>query len=132
LEKLAPPGPKGEKGDTGPPGEPYPGFQTDYDFQSGTWNTIKTWTGSASKYTELFSVPSRQMKISWDLNPSQKGIFYLYLHEQGGEFFEAYWQQIQTEPKGDTMAYVDPGAYYLYIETFQCEYSITVEVYVPP
>jgi len=135
IGETGPPGPKGEKGDTGPqgpPGEPYPGFELEYDFINGQWNEIATWTGSASRTTELFSVPSLQIRITWDLDAGQISGFYIYLYEQGDAYPTDSWLDVSAQPQGETMAYINPGAYYLDFDLVNCDYTVTVEVYVSP
>ena len=123
---------QGPTGSQGPPGEPFAGFAIDSDFNSGAWNTIKTWTGSASRNTELFTVPSQQIKISWNLNTQQYSHFTIWLYKQGDDYHTDSWLSVDEQPQGETMAYVDPGVYYLELSVSDCVYSLTVEVYVPP
>jgi len=132
IGETGPPGPKGEKGDTGPKGEPYPGFELEYDFINGQWNEIATWTGSASRTTELFSVPSLQIRITWDVDAGPISVFVIYLYEQGDTYPTDSWVDVSTQPQGETMAYINPGAYYLDFDVINCDYTVTVEVYVPP
>jgi len=153
IGETGPPGPKGEKGEAGPqgltglqgpqgstgpegpqgpPGEPYPGFELEYDFINGQWNEIATWTGSASRTTELFSVPSLQIRITWDLDTGEISAFYISLYEQGDAYPTDSWLDVSAQPQGETMAYINPGAYYLDFDVINCDYTVTVEVYVPP
>ena len=127
------PGPKGEQGPQGPQGEPYSGLVLEYDFINGQWNEIKSWTGSASRNTELFVVPAQQIRITWDLNFTYEyPTFQIGLRELNGTFWTEYWMALTNQPQGETMAYIDPGTYYLVFEVYKCSYNVTVEVYVPP
>lgn len=128
-------GSQGIQGPTGPqglPGDPFEGFEIDYDYTTGIWNTIKTWTGSASRSTELFSVPSQQIKITWDLTVGEWSSFTMYIYEQGAIGYTDAWLWIEDQPQGETMAYLVPGTYYLDFNVNNCPYEVTVEVYVPP
>ena len=104
----------------------------EYDFINGQWNTIKTWVGSADRFTELFSVPSQQIRISWDLNTQQYSHFTIWLYKQGDTYYTEGWLSVDEQPQGETMAYVEPGIYYLEFSVSDCVYSVTVEVYIPP
>ncbi|NVM55603.1 MAG: hypothetical protein HWN66_17985 [Candidatus Helarchaeota archaeon] len=126
-----PPGPQGEEGPQGPPGEPYAGFTLEYDFINGQWNKIATFTGSADRITELFAIPSQQIRISWDLNVGQYGTFYISLYEFGDSYPVGSWHA-SDQPNGDTMAYISPGTYYLEFTVLDTSYDVTIEVYVPP
>ena len=125
-------GPQGPIGPQGPPGEPYSGFELEYGFINGQWNEIATWTGSASRTTELFSVPSLQIRITWDVDAGPISVFVVYLYKQGDTYPTDSWVDISTQPQGETMAYINPGAYYLDFDVIKCDYTVTVEVYVPP
>ena len=109
---------QGPAGPQGPPGEPYSGYELEYDFIKGQWNEIATWTGSSDKITELFIVPSLQIRISWDLNYGSR-YFYLHLYDQDTRHVEG-WGDLENQPQGETMAYVDPGAYYFSFSVIDC------------
>lgn len=125
-------GPPGPEGPQGLPGEPYTGFELEYDFVNGQWNEIASWTGSASRTTELFLVPSQQIRITWDLDTGQISGFYISLYEQGDAYPTDSWSDVSAQPQGETMAYINPGVYYLDFGVVNCDYTVTVEVYVPP
>lgn len=121
---------QGPTGPQGPPGEPFEGYEMDYDYTAGTWNSLKTWTGSADRNTELFEIPSQQVRISWDLSLGQYSTFWIHLRSQSGGA-SGTWHA-SDQPIGDTMAYIDPGHYYLEFSVMDTYYEITIEVYVPP
>lgn len=128
-------GPRGLQGPEGPqgvPGESYAGFMLNYDFINGQWNEVATWSGSADRITELFEVPSQQMRVTWDLDTEQYSSFSIQIKEQGDDYYTYFWTSLDAQPQGESMAYVDPGVYYLELGVYNCEYTITVEVYVPP
>jgi hypothetical protein len=104
----------------------------DYDFINGQWNEIATWSGSADRITELFEVPSEQMKVTWNLNAEQYSSFSVQIKEQGDAYYTYFWTSLEDQPQGESMAYVGPGIYYLELGVYNCDYTITVEVYVPP
>ena len=122
---------QGSVGPQGPPGDPYSGYELETDLKTGQWNQIASWRGSSDKTTELFSVPAQQIRITWDLNSGSR-YFYITLHAQGADYLTDGWSDLAEQPQGDTMAYVDPGVYYLEFSVMDCTYSVTVEVYVPP
>ena len=125
-------GPPGEQGPQGPPGELLQGYEWEYDYIRGEWNTIKTWTGAAQRTTELFAIPSHQIRISWNLVPGQISLFAIQLYKQGDEYPMSTWMELEEQPLGETMAYVLPGHYYLHFTLMDCEYNVTVDVYIPP
>lgn len=127
-------GPPGSEGPQGPPGEPYTGFEIEYDFVRGQWNKIATWAGSADRTTELFAVPASQIRISWDLEYvyDDDPQFSIWLYELGNDIWIGSWIALINQPQGETMAYISPGTHYLDFTVYLCNYTVTVEVYVPP
>lgn len=123
---------QGPAGPKGSPGEPFAGYEMDFDYITGTWNTLKTWTGAAQRTTELFAIPSYQIRISWNLVPGQISLFAIQLYKQGDKYPMSTWMELEEQPLGETMAYVLPGHYYLHFTLMDCEYNVTVDVYVPP
>jgi len=124
---------QGPQGPQGPQGEPYSGLVLEYDFINGQWNEIASWSGSASRITELFVVPAQQIRITWDLNFTYDyPTFQIGLRELDDTFWTEFWMALTDQPQGETMAYISPGTYYLYFEVYKCSYNVTVEVYVPP
>jgi len=128
-----PAGPEGLPGPEGPPGEPYTGFVLDYDFINGQWNEIASFTGSVSRNTELFVIPAQQIRISWNLEDIYDYTsFHMELYELGDVIFTDFWMALNNQPQGNTMVYLTPGTYYLDFSVYLCDYTVTVEVYIPP
>ena len=126
-------GPSGPTGPQGPQGEPYSGFELPYDLINGQWNEIASWTGSASRITDLFVVPAQQIRIKWDLNVTYDlPMFHIELWELGDTLWTEYFTALTDQPQGETMAYITPGTYYLKFHVLMTSYNITVEVYAPP
>jgi len=115
---------EGPRGEEGPPGDPFEGYLLPIEYTSGSWNTIKTWIGSADRVTELFSAPTSQLRIKWDLDTSENSLFYMYLYGDGDSYSTQAWT-------AETMAYVDPGVYYFEFSVSSVGYQISVDVYIP-
>lgn len=150
IGETGPPGPKGEKGDTGlqgpqgeagspgtkgekgdigpqgPPGESY-SYEEFLEYISEELETVKTWTGSADRKTELFYIPVNQIKISWDLDTDQYSSFTIWLYEEGDEYYTDGWLSLDAQPQGETYAYIAPGYYYLEFSVYGCQYTVTIE-----
>ena len=141
IGEPGPPGPKGEKGDTGPqgpqgpagpegplgpPGESY-SYEEFLEYISEELETVKTWTGSADRKTELFYVPVNQIKITWSLKTQQYASFSISLYEEGDEFYTDFWMSLEDQPQGETYTYITPGYYYLEFSVLNCQYTVTVE-----
>jgi hypothetical protein len=126
-------GPIGEQGPQGPPGEPYSGYELEYDFINGQWNIINTWSGAAGRSTKLIEIPSQQIKITWDCEVyGDDSRFSINVYELDGTPWASVLHLIQNQPQGESMVYLNPGVYYLEFIVYECEYNVTVEVYVPP
>jgi len=156
IGETGPPGPKGEEGDTGPqgltglqgpqgtdgsqgpqgligpegppgpPGEAY-SYEEFLEYISEELDTVKTWTGSADRKTELFYIPVNQIKITWSLVTQQYSGFTLWLYEEGDEYYTEGWLSLDDQPQGETYAYITPGYYYLEFSVLNCQYTVTVE-----
>ena len=129
------PGPQGERGSQGlrgpvgpegPPGEAY-NYDEFLEYISEELETVLTFSGSASRNTNLFYVPVNQIKISWDLNVGQYSSFTIYLYEEGGYIWTDNWSSLDAQPQGDTYAYINPGYYYIEFSVYNCDYTVTVE-----
>ena len=102
---------------------------------------LQVWQAHDSKITDLailsqsrqvISVSQEPLIRTWDLDTGQFPAFYIYLYEQGGAYPTDSWIDVSAQPQGETMAYINPGAYYLDFDVINCDYTVTVEVYVPP
>jgi len=96
-----------------------------YNYTVGPWNTIKIWSGSSSKTTELFSV-SNQIKISWNNEMGDYSALTITLYTKES-VIKGTWMINKEDPKGETFAYVTPGLYYLEINPYYCRYEIRIE-----
>lgn len=105
-------------------------LQKTYEYSPGTWNRIKRWTGWADKTTELFYVPSDQMKIIWDLDVGKSAYFDIKLYNENRDYIDS-WLSLSEQPSGETYAYLDPGFYYLEFSVLDCYYIVKVEAVVP-
>ena len=106
-------------------------LQQTFNYTPGTWNTINTWMGAADKTTGLFYVPSDQIRITWDLAVSQYSSFSILLYEEGSEYYTDAWMFLDSQPEGETHAYIEPGQYYLKFSVANCDYSVTLETIIP-
>jgi gas vesicle protein len=106
-------------------------LQNIFNYTSGSWIVLKTWTGSADKTTELFNVPSDQVRISWDLYVGDIAYFSISLLKKGGEWPVDSWSSLDEQPKGETYAYLSPGEYYFEFSVINCDYTVTVEAITP-
>lgn len=127
--QQGPQGPAGPPGPQGPPGEAY-SYEEFLEYVSEELETVKTWTGSAGRKTELFYVPVNQIKITWSLKTKQYASFSISLYEEGDEFFTDFWMSLEDQPQGETYSYISPGYYYLDFSVLNCEYIVTVETVI--
>lgn len=102
-----------------------------FNYTPGSWIVLKTWKGSADKTTELFNVPSDQIRISWDLDVGGIAYFSISLMKKGGEYPIDSWLSLDEQPKGETYAYISSGEYYIEFSVMNCEYTVTVESITP-
>lgn len=124
-----PPGPAGEQGPTGPqgpPGEPYT-YEDVLEYLSVNYETSQTWKGSSERKTELFYVPSNQIRISWKITKDYaESWLHLSIYENGTILVD-HFSYLSEEPTGETYAYLGPGYYAFSIQCMLLEYEITVE-----
>ncbi len=97
-----------------------------YNFTPGTWKTIKTWTGSIDKTTELFYIPSDEVKILWKLEVGTYSSCSIWLYNEQKEYV-ASWISLHEQPEGVTYAHITPGYYYLEIDVLNVNYVITMD-----
>jgi len=102
-----------------------------YNYTSGEWSVLKTWSGSSSKTTEIFYIPSNQARIKWNLITGEYSGFWILLYHEGGEHSTKYWGNLAEQPKDITYAYIEPGNYYIEFEVIDCTYEVKVEVIAP-
>ncbi len=121
-------GPQGSTGPRGPQGESYT-YEEFLEYVSVELDTVLTFSGSTSRTTNLFYVPTNQIKISWDLDleSTDWSTFNLILYEEGSTMWEVFLTSLQYEPQSDTYAYITPGYYYFEFTVYLCDYTLTVE-----
>ncbi len=87
---------------------------------------IANWTGSATKTTETFHVPSNEWRLSWDTKPGRSGAmnFQIYIYNSDGTLKSVAANVIGAN--SDNTVIHGAGDYYLMINTAQ-PYTITVE-----
>jgi len=100
-------------------------LQEFYNFTPGTWKTIKDWTGSIDKTTELFLIPSNEVQIKWRLEVGTYSSCSIWLYNEQQEYV-ASWISLHEQPEGVTYAHVTPGYYYLEIDVLNVSYEITL------
>jgi len=98
-----------------------------FNYSMGVWDVLKTWNGSASKTTELFYVPSNQIRIRWSLDTNQFSYFTISLFRESTNYSIISWSSLEEEPEGETYSYVAPGYYYLNFSVNDCKYNVIVE-----
>lgn len=87
----------------------------------------KTWVGSSDKTTDTFYVPTKQVRISWDVSTTKDhGMILISITNPQRTYYE-YWTDLQNDPHGETYAYLSPGNYYLEIQPIHVKYTITIE-----
>ncbi|WP_410508414.1 hypothetical protein RSJ42_16925 [Methanosarcina hadiensis] len=89
-------------------------------------DVITSWSGSSTKNTETFHIPSKEWKISWKTYPGQYGDmnFQIYVYNSDGSL-----KNVAANVIGENSDYSiirGSGDYYLTINTAQ-PYEITVE-----
>lgn len=101
-------------------------------YVKGEWNVIAVFRGASDKITPLFSVPSSELRIRWKIiSKKPLGGLSVWLYNEEGAYIAA-WLQLQEEPSGEAYAHhLEPGYYYLKIDTIWVKYEITVEVWIP-
>lgn len=122
-----PTGARGPQGEEGLPGESYT-YEEFLEYVSVELDTVITFSGSSGRTTNLFYVPTTQIKVSWDLDAfGSYPSFTMSLYRESGFIWEEYWYGLIDEPQGDTYAYISPGYYYLEFSVSSCDYTVTVE-----
>lgn len=91
-----------------------------------TPTVIASWSGSSTKNTETFHVPSKEWKLSWNTQPGKYGDmnFQIYVYNSDGSLKNVAANVIGKS--SDSSIIRGSGDYYLMINTAQ-PYEITVE-----
>lgn len=100
-------------------------------YTKGEWNLLKTFSGSTERTTELFIIPSSEIKIGWDLKPGSYASFSIWLYDEQGKYVEA-WLHLQEQLQGETYAHaLSTGNYYLELSVYDVQYTVVVEAWIP-
>jgi len=101
------------------------------NYTKGKWNVLKVFTGSTYKSTELFLVPSSELRIKWEIKVGKYSMFSIWLYAVGGKYIKA-WTGLESESKGEVYVHgLTPGNYYLEISAYDVQYKVTVEAWIP-
>lgn len=87
---------------------------------------IKTWTGSSDKTTDLFYVPTKQVRISWAIAKTSSYTQLMIVITNPQKTYFEYWA-IENDLLGETYAYLRPGNYYLEISAINVKYVVMIE-----
>lgn len=96
---------------------------------AANWQTVTTFTGSASKTTDYFTIPTNEWRINWKCTPTSpryEGIVAITVYAKGGEYIKAF-SSTNTETSGITYIHEGTGQYYLDISPIVANFEITVE-----
>ena len=99
-------------------------------YAKGEWNLIAVFTGSTDKTTELFQVPSSEIRISWELQPGEYATFSIWMERHMEAWFDA-WTGLEAQSEGETYAHGLPvGQYFLDLTAYSVQYTVTVEAWI--
>lgn len=92
------------------------------------WRVVKRWTGSGIKQTEKFEVTSNEWRVSWSATAAGKlqGLLVITVYDEKGEV-AAFAANQQGPGAGNSYIHAGPGRYYLDINSFGLDWTITVE-----
>jgi len=100
-------------------------------YTRGQWNLLETFSGSTDKSTELFSVPSSELRISWDLQLGMYPHFTIWLYDERGRMIDG-WTSLEDSPEGETYVHaLSIDKYYLEFSVMDIQYTVTIEAWIP-
>jgi len=98
----------------------------------GEWNTITTFTGSASKTTELFYIPSGTWRINWTYTGGSLAVFGFFVYPEGETvMFVESLSTMGSSQSDTTYIYEGLGNFYVKLVVSVDEWTLTVEAFVP-
>lgn len=99
----------------------------------GEWNTIITFTGSASRTTELFVIPSENWRINWTYTGGSLAVFGFFVYPEGETTL--YVESLSTMGSSQSdVTYIYEGTDSFYVKLIVAnidEWTLTVEVFIP-
>lgn len=101
--------------------------------RKGKWNAIITFTGSTSKTTELFHIPSGKWRINWTYTGGQFAAFGFLVYQEGEKTMPVETLLTTGPSRSDaTYIYKGPGNFYIKVSVANIEeWTLTIEAFVP-
>ena len=99
----------------------------------GEWNTIKTFTGSASKTTEVFYIPSETWRINWTYTGGSLAVFGFFVYPEGETvLFVESLSTMGSSQSDVTYIYEGPESFYVKLIVANIDqWTLTVQAFVP-
>jgi len=99
----------------------------------GEWNTITTFTGSTSKTTELFYIPSGTWRINWTYTDGTLAVFGFFVYPEGETMmFVESLSTMGPSQSDTTYVYEGSGNFYIKLTSANIDqWTLTVEAFVP-
>lgn len=98
----------------------------------GEWNTIVTFTGSASKTTELFYIPSGTWRINWTYTGGSLAVFGFFVYPEGETvMFVESLSTMGSSQSETTYIYEGLGNFYVKLVVSVDQWTLAVEAFVP-
>jgi len=99
----------------------------------GEWNAITTFTGSTSKTTELFHIPSGTWRINWTYTDGALAVFGFFVYPEGETVM--YVESLSTmgpSQSDTTNIYEGPSNFYIKLSAANIdEWTLTIEAFIP-
>ena len=99
----------------------------------GEWNTLKTFTGSASKTTELFYIPNETWRINWAYTGGSFAVFGFFVYPEGETAFYVESLSTMGSSQSDT-TYIYQGTKSFYVKLVVAntdQWTLTIQAFVP-
>lgn len=99
----------------------------------GEWNTITTFTGSASKTTELFYIPSGTWRIDWSYVGGTLAVFSFFVYPEGETvMFVESLSTMGPSQSDTTYVYEGPDNFYIKLTCANIDqWTLTIEAFIP-